>query len=199
MKEDSKPNLRKIQALNTRRNIFDKATTLFVEKSYEKVTIAQICKEAGISVGAFYHHFSSKESVLNEGYFWFDKELKESWNKRKPSLAQDNIKFLIEEQLKAIGSLGYIYATQFFKNQLSNKNKYILNEDRIFYKLVYSSVLQGIEEKIFEADAQEITKRILRISRGTIYDWCLHEGSYDLVTEGLKDLTVVLNYYLIKK
>ncbi len=198
MKEEVKPNQRKIQALNTRRNIFDKATTLFVEKSYEKVTIAQICKAAGISVGAFYHHFSSKESVLNEGYFWFDEELKESWSKKKPTFAQEKIEFLIEEQLKSICSLGYIYATQFFKNQLSNDNKYILNEDRIFYKLLFSSVLQGIEEKLFDANPQEITKRILRISRGTIYDWCLHEGSYNLVEEGLRDLTVALNYYIIK-
>ena len=197
--KQTKTNQRQVQKLKTRKTIFETATTLFAEKSYEKVTIAEICKVAGVSIGAFYHHFKNKESVLNEGYFWFDEDLKDDWKNRNTSSVEEDIIFLIKEQLKAISANGYIYATQFFKNQLTNKVKYILNEDRLFYKLLYLSVSKGIDMNLYNADATKMTKKILSLSRGTIYDWCLHEGSYNLIDECLEDLQMLLKFCSLNK
>jgi AcrR family transcriptional regulator len=44
-------------------NILEAARTLFVEKNYANVTIADIAAQANVSTGALYHHFSSKEDV----------------------------------------------------------------------------------------------------------------------------------------
>lgn len=38
---------------------------LFCEKGYDKTSLQDICKESGISKGAIYHHFASKEEILN--------------------------------------------------------------------------------------------------------------------------------------
>jgi AcrR family transcriptional regulator len=43
--------------------VLEAARTLFVDKNYANVTIAEIANEAGVSTGALYHHFSSKEDV----------------------------------------------------------------------------------------------------------------------------------------
>jgi AcrR family transcriptional regulator len=40
------------------------AAKLFAERGYDATSIDQIIKEAGLSKGAFYHHFPSKESLL---------------------------------------------------------------------------------------------------------------------------------------
>lgn len=44
-------------------NILEAARTLFVEKNYANVTIADIAAQANVSTGALYHHFASKEDV----------------------------------------------------------------------------------------------------------------------------------------
>jgi AcrR family transcriptional regulator len=45
--------------------LVDCAVALFVEKGYEATTIADIINRTRLSKGAFYHHFSSKEELLD--------------------------------------------------------------------------------------------------------------------------------------
>ena len=59
---------RQAQARQTERNILQAALTLMRERGFDKVSIRDICKQAGITTGAFYHHFPSKESLLNKGF-----------------------------------------------------------------------------------------------------------------------------------
>lgn len=70
-----------------------------------------------------------------------------------------------------------------------------MNKDRFFYKALLVVVQAAVDNKEFRDSADEITDTLLRISRGTIYDWCLHEGSYELLKQGLKDIEVVIFYY----
>jgi len=44
--------------------IVNSAFDLFAEKGYEKTTVSEIIKMAGSSKGGFYHHFKSKEEIL---------------------------------------------------------------------------------------------------------------------------------------
>lgn len=46
--------------------IFRTAQKLFVEKGYHNTSIPDIVKEAGVSTGAIYHHYSSKEELARE-------------------------------------------------------------------------------------------------------------------------------------
>jgi AcrR family transcriptional regulator len=47
-----------------RSELLDCAQALFFEHGYERTTITNIIEKAGISKGGFYHHFSSKEEML---------------------------------------------------------------------------------------------------------------------------------------
>lgn len=51
---------------NTIANILAAAATLFVEKNYAEVTMEQIALASGVSKGAIYHHFPSKEQLYLE-------------------------------------------------------------------------------------------------------------------------------------
>jgi AcrR family transcriptional regulator len=46
--------------------IFRAAQKLFVEKGYHNTSIPDIVKEAGVSTGAIYHYYSSKEELAKE-------------------------------------------------------------------------------------------------------------------------------------
>jgi AcrR family transcriptional regulator len=50
----------------TRKQIMDSALTLFAQNGYETTSVAEICRRAECSKGAFYHHFESKQALFLE-------------------------------------------------------------------------------------------------------------------------------------
>lgn len=52
----------------TKKKIFETSISQFLENGYENVTINTIVKSLGLSKGAFYHHFISKEAIIIEFY-----------------------------------------------------------------------------------------------------------------------------------
>jgi len=58
----------------TRTKIMEAAVKLFSKRGYNKASVDEICEEAGISKGAFYHHFKSKQALflaLLDGWLQF--------------------------------------------------------------------------------------------------------------------------------
>src|SRR5690242_14924778 len=64
-----------------RRRIQRAAREVFAEKGYARTSIEQVAKQAGLSVGAIYLYFRSKEdlsvSLLEETYEVFEAELRQ--------------------------------------------------------------------------------------------------------------------------
>ncbi|PEL09356.1 TetR/AcrR family transcriptional regulator [Bacillus sp. AFS017336] len=52
--------------VNTREHIINTALTLFLQKSFKEVTMSELVKQSGMSKGAFYHYFDSKEGLFRE-------------------------------------------------------------------------------------------------------------------------------------
>lgn len=48
----------------TRAKIIESAIKLFSTRGFNAASVEDICKEAGISKGAFYHHFKSKQELF---------------------------------------------------------------------------------------------------------------------------------------
>lgn len=48
----------------TRNSLLEAAHILFSMKGYDAASVAEICEEAGVSKGAFYHHFDSKQALF---------------------------------------------------------------------------------------------------------------------------------------
>ncbi|MDK2980277.1 MAG: hypothetical protein PWQ55_624 [Chloroflexota bacterium] len=48
----------------TRSQIMNAATELFCRSGYDAAAVADICERAGVSKGAFYHHFPSKKALF---------------------------------------------------------------------------------------------------------------------------------------
>ncbi|RVC21179.1 TetR/AcrR family transcriptional regulator, partial [Mesorhizobium sp. M7A.F.Ca.AU.002.02.1.1] len=47
-----------------REELLDHAQTLFLTQGYDKASLNDVIASAGISKGAFYHYFPSKEALL---------------------------------------------------------------------------------------------------------------------------------------
>lgn len=50
--------------VETRRGLLESATLLFEQKGFAATSVQEIVERAGVTKGAFYHHFASKEEVL---------------------------------------------------------------------------------------------------------------------------------------
>jgi len=55
------------RSLETRTKIIETAMELFAQKGFEVTSVADICEGAGVSKGAFYHHFPSKQAIFQQG------------------------------------------------------------------------------------------------------------------------------------
>jgi AcrR family transcriptional regulator len=51
---------------DSKQHILETAFQLFMGKNYKSVTLKDIIRETGLSAGAFYHHFESKEQLFKE-------------------------------------------------------------------------------------------------------------------------------------
>lgn len=51
---------------NTKEHILNITFKLFLQKSFKEVTLKEIVEETGLSKGAFYHYFTSKEQLFLE-------------------------------------------------------------------------------------------------------------------------------------
>ena len=54
------------QPLSSRDRILAAATALFLSEGVEAVSVAEVCRAAGVSNGSFFHHFPSKEELALE-------------------------------------------------------------------------------------------------------------------------------------
>lgn len=50
-----------IKSRETRAKIFQAAKRILQKQGYEQLSIKNICEEAGVSNGSFYHHFKTKD------------------------------------------------------------------------------------------------------------------------------------------
>lgn len=54
------------RAQETRERLLDAAQDCFARRGYDAAGVAEICQQAGVSKGAFYHHFPSKQALFQE-------------------------------------------------------------------------------------------------------------------------------------
>lgn len=61
-----------MSAIETRERLLSTALDLIWQSNYSSVGVNEICKQAGVTKGGFYHHFESKAQLFCEAteYYW---------------------------------------------------------------------------------------------------------------------------------
>lgn len=188
---------RQKQAICTKLRITQISTELFKNKGFDNVKIQEICDAAQISTGAFYHHFKSKNEIINTGYEQVDLLLKERFYSKTFNSNTEKIIYLLSEGSVLLQDLGWIFVSDVYKNLLSIHGKYTFKSDRFVTIEIKSAIKLAIESDELQStiSCNDLTETILRISRGVIFDWCLHQGSYNLQTNMIFDLKLILANY----
>ncbi|HSQ90144.1 TetR/AcrR family transcriptional regulator [Romboutsia sp.] len=187
---------RQAQAIETKKQILETSMKLISEYGYDNVKISQICKEVGISVGGFYHHFKSKEDIIIEVYKEFDFLLENYINNNlNEECYIDKIISIILYQVSYAKKKGVDILKQVYKAQLYEGTEFFISDERKLSQILKNTIQCGQDnnEIIKEFTATQIKDQLLRFSRGILYDWCIHNGDYDLLNETYISINLLLN------
>ncbi len=186
---------RQKQALETEMKIVKTALTLIKDQGYENTSIREICSAAGISTGAFYHHFQSKEDMIDIAFSTYDKYLVDVLETCSESDPFKMLRFVLLNQTEFLVREGGNLAAELYRALLSSSTKYAIKKERLYYRTVWHYVDRCLREKRLNTSFSPdyLAEFLIRIIRGDIIDWCLHDYSYDLMEYARKDLDIVFN------
>lgn len=172
---------RALQAEETKNKIV-KATMEIMEKSgFNNMTIQEINERAGVSVGTFYHYFKTKEDVFYELYRKADNYFEEEVERRlyaKDLTTRERIVYYFSLYAQFNHHNGLEYIRQLY----NTNNKFFIAKGRYMNDLLQKIVLEGMVkgEITKEMSPEDVTNQLFMLARGIVFDWCLHEGDYDL-------------------
>lgn len=194
---------RKIQAITTKRKLYEVGLDLIRKHGYDPVTITQICKAANVSIGAFYHHFRSKASlIIEEGYAlcdeYFEKEVMEILNGEN---AVEAIVDYIGYMMRYGENCGLDIMTQVYKAQITEANEFFLSEERTIVKMLHQLVQKAQDQGELDNSThyKQIGREVLILARGITYNWCQSEGSYDITSLAKRMVRNYLSAYQTTK
>lgn len=171
-----------LKSKETKGRIFRAAKTILQEKGYEALSIKNICEEAGVSNGSFYHHFKTKDDLLSY------------YIEGQPSVNPDylDVPKNAEEAKTAIVLvyLNYVHycrelGLEFISNYYTPKNQ-SLNPDsrteRPYPIVTVSTYLQKALDAgtiSLKYPLELVSTDIRMIVIGNVFEWCLKNGNAD--------------------
>ncbi len=198
-----KSNKRKIQAIKTRQHIYETASKLFAKKSFDEVTVEEIADAAGVSIGAFYHHFKNKQEILAIFYKTLDDEYRDFYEKIQgsPNYSEKNSMEVLAELLlhtveliakQGVDFLRVIYPYMLQDTEFGDS---IVAPDRSFFAIVREIITIGKNrgEITSEIETEQIISDITILCRGCEVDWCINRGIDTIKDHSRSIITIYLN------
>ncbi len=186
------------QAEITKNKIYECGVRLIRINGFDGVTVEQISKEAGVSVGTYYYYFASKFELFSEIFkqadAYFIKEV-------KGNIISEDFKGQIVEFFLKYADFNYSNGIELVKKLYTSDNKMFNIKGRDMQKILEDIIEAGqVKGHISNAEVStEITRILFVVARGVIFEWCLLDGEMDLKNEMKKIMTnMVRGYILIK-
>jgi len=170
---------RKERADETRNRIYSSAIELMEQKGFGNFTIEDISKKAGVSVGAFYHYFDSKNDILAEIFYradvYFSTHVVNSLSKR--SIPEQIVEYF-DHYAKFNVASGVETTQQLFNPKI----KFFIEEGRPMLEILQDLIRKGQEKNEIrgDTDAKELVRYLFVMARGVVFEWSLYDGNYDL-------------------
>ena len=183
---------RKEQAEETRNRIYTSAIELMEENGFGNFTIEDISKRAGVSVGAFYHYFDSKNDILAEIFYRADDYFSTQAN---DLLDKSNIPEQIVRYFSHYAKFNVDCGVETTQQIFNPKIKFFIENGRPMLTMLEDLVRKGQENNEIrgDTDAKELASFLLSMARGVVFDWSLHDGSYDLEAKMHKYMEILVS------
>ena len=185
MKNSAGLSKQQLKSQKTKEQIFEAAKRILQKGGYETLSIKNICEEAGVSNGSFYHHFKTKDDLLSyyiENQPTIDPNLLDL--PQSNTEAKDTIINVYLNYVKYCEELGVEFIAGYYTPRNQALNPTIRTERP--YPIV---TVQQYLEKAVEANAihlkltiPEIVTDIRMLVIGNAFEWAMTNGTADFST-----------------
>lgn len=171
----------------TKKRIRESALKLFEEKSFEDVTIVDICKVSGITKHTFYYYFKSKDELLEKFYkIPCRLSMEEVGNIMSTDLYVEQLWIINKKFLDFVKEQGVEILKQIMIKNLGNdKGTFSPDEDddimeilRLQKNIIEKGQACGqFESKI---NSRDLTKIFHQLLHSTLFTWIMKNGEFDI-------------------
>ena len=166
----------------TKARIFHAAKTILQKQGYDQLSIKNICDEAGVSNGSFYHHFKTKDDLLS--YYIEEQpsinpdllDLPESPEEAKTAIIQVYLNYVHYCQ-----DLGLSFMSNYYTPKNQSLNPAIRTERPYPIVTVHNYLKKALDAGVIHLSypLEDITTDIRMIVIGNVFEWCLKNGDAD--------------------
>ena len=193
---------RKVQGAETKKKLFDIAGRLFAQRGFSDVSIEDITDEAGVTKGAFYVHFASKDSLISlliedyvaradTDYKAFLESLPDDMPCASAMLA---LAGKIADTLS--NSLGCDNMKKVYRMLMTKSagTEAVQEYGRDLYALVRGILEKGLERGEFKSplSPEELSRHFVMALRGTAFEWCVRYPDFDLKEQTTEHIRLLL-------
>lgn len=181
---------RERQKMETRQRIYEIAMDLFTRRGYTRVSVSEICEKAGVSKGTYYYYFKSKDQVILEEFLKIDQFYVESMEElsKKHKSPLRKLVALTMLSFEYINNLGVKILKVIYHSEIdpAGKKRELASPKRPMHTIIEQLVREAREQGEMRSDvsASKIAELYVRCYRGILYEWCLQNGKFDLITAG---------------
>ena len=188
---------RQAQARQTERNILQAALTLMRERGFDKVSIRDICKQAGITTGAFYHHFPSKESLLNKGFAPLDDYMEAALRGHEADEPAERLGHILSAYARFLEEEGGELTGRYYVRRITDPTTQSMDSSRYTLRAMVECFRQAQREGILASgrSPEWVADFCYRHFRGVVIDWVLHNYSYRLLPKMEEDYQLFTGFF----
>ena len=169
-----------LKSKETKGRIFRAAKTILQEKGYEALSIKNICEEAGVSNGSFYHHFKTKDDLLS--YYIEEQPSINPDLLDLPGSAEEAITTIVHVYLNYVEyckELGLEFISNYYTPKNQSLNPDIRTERPYPILTVHNYLQKAIDARAItlRRPLEDVSTDIRMIVIGNVFEWCLKNGN----------------------
>ena len=185
-----------LKSRETKAKIFRAAKQILKEQGYEALSIKNICEEAGVSNGSFYHHFKTKDDLLS--YYIEEQPRIDPSYLDLPGTPEEAKTAIIRVYLNYVHycqELGLEFVSNYYTPKNQSLNPLIRTERPYPIVTVHNYLQKAIDADIIkpDLDLEDITTDIRMIVIGNVFEWCLKSGEADFEGNMRRTLRIYLD------
>ncbi len=206
------------QAIATKKKIYEAGIQLLQKQGFDQANVSQIAKSAGVSVGTFYHYYTSKLDLFMDLYRTADTYYEETISQQLSGLPFQKQVILFFREYCQLAENNDVELT---RKMYVPDNSLFLGRSQGMHQVLLEIIENAMAEGIIKSNAcghnpssdvselpqgsarpappktshgksfaQQIADDLFLIARGVIFDWALRSGEYDLKKK-MEDMLMV--------
>ncbi len=199
---EKKVNKRKAQGAETKQRLYEIAKRLFMERDFNEVSLEDITDEAGITKGAFYVHYESKDALIAILIADFASSADMDYKAFLEALpidipASDQLLALVGKIADVlVDTIGYENMKKVYQLLLVKTvdTEAVKDYSRELYRLFHNILVEGIRRGEFKdsLSAEELSRHFVIAFRGLSYEWCIRYPDFNLKVQALEHFKLLL-------